>query len=91
MTAVKDLEWSPRRNLSGGEQSIVDFDNGYSASVLRGGNAYTSGGTYEVAVLHGGGIDYSTPITSDVLGYLSEAEADDALAQIEALSPKTSA
>jgi hypothetical protein len=43
------------------------------------------GGTYEIAVMRNGHIDYSTPITDNVLGYLSEDEANAALAAIGAL------
>lgn len=37
-----------------------------------------------------GNLDYTTPITDDVLGYLSEAEANKVLSDIEALpAPST--
>lgn len=82
---IHELPWQPHRSGLGGEQAIVTFPNGYGASVLRGGQYYTSGGTYEIAVLHHGDITYDTPITSDVLGHLSESEANETLEQIAAL------
>lgn len=90
MTTIADLEWEPHPAGIGGEQAKVLFDNGYEASVLRGGVFYTTDGTFEVAVMRGGNLDYTTPITDDVLGYLSEAEANKVLSDIEALpAPST--
>lgn len=81
---VTNLDFKP--TFAGGEQAIVKFENGYSASVLRGGMAYTKNCTYEIAVLDkDGNIDYTTPITSDVLGYLSEDEANSSIEQISNL------
>ncbi len=80
MTSTIDkLTWTPRAAI-GGEQAIVKFPNGYSASVLRGGHSYSAGGTYEIAVLGPDG-----DITYDVLGYQTEAEANAVLAAIAAL------
>ena len=84
MAAIAELKWNTH-SVGGGERALVIFPNGYSASVLRGGWGYTDGGTYEIAVMQGDEIDYSTPLGNDVLGYLSESEANTALAQIEAL------
>lgn len=86
MTTIDRLIWTP--GPLGGGQAKITFPNGYGASVLRGGAAYTAGGTYEVAVLHNGDITYDTPITDDVLGYQDEAEANAALAAIAALPAK---
>lgn len=84
MTEIKDLEWKKRRAVSS-EQALAHFPNGYTASVLRGGFAWTDGGTYEMAVLRDGYLDYTTPVTNDVLKCLSEEEANHALRQIENL------
>ena len=55
----------------GCEQTIYTFPNGYGASLIRGGT--TSYGGLELAVLDGdGNITYDTPVTSDVLGYLTD-------------------
>lgn len=73
-----------------GTQAKVFFPNGYGASVVRG--PYTYGGSkgfYELAVLKGteAGFDltYDTPITDDVVGYLTADDVTDLLAKIEAL------
>ncbi len=81
------------RSLNGGEQKVYRFDNGFGASVVRG--PYTYGGDaglFEVAVVkfHGDGansfkITYDTPITDDVLGYQTDEDVADVLAQIAAL------
>lgn len=63
----------------GGEQHIFRFPNGYGASIVRGYGTYGyEQGLYELAVIRFVGDDpddfglcYSTPITDDVLGYLS--------------------
>ena len=62
------------------------FPNGYGASVLR--SSYSFGGDrglFELAVLKDGDICYSTPITNDVIGYLTADEVTEYLQQIEKL------
>ena len=80
-----------------GTQVIFEFVNGYGASVVRFGIPAMGGiiaGSYgaaankwELAVLRNGQIDYSTPITDDVIGYLDESEVVPLLAQIATLDP----
>lgn len=82
---IDDLDWKPHPVGLGGERAVVEFANGYQASCIRGGMFYTKGGTYEIAVMRGGSLDYTTPITSDVCGYLSESEANELLRNIAAL------
>lgn len=69
------------------KQSIVQFSNGYGASVVLG--PYTYGGKdglYELAVYDKDGqITYDTPITNDVLGYLSEEDVEKILTDIKNL------
>lgn len=86
------------RAKDGGTQQVHRFDNGYGASVVR--SPYTYGGLdglYEVGVIVFDGasnnyqLTYSTPITDDVLGYLTADEVDDTLAQIAALPPREEA
>lgn len=87
MAATFDsLEFRDKPDASRGIQAILDFDNGYSASVIKG--PYTYGGDeglYELAVLHGGSIVYDTPVTNDVEGYLTPEKVTELLQQIEAL------
>ena len=85
MVKITDLEWKDHPSKRGGEQATHVFANGYEASCLRGGPFYTSNGTFEIAVMRDGHLDYTTSITDDVLGHLTEQEANDALAAIEAL------
>jgi hypothetical protein len=70
-----------------GKQCIVQFPNGYGASVVQGEHTYGGkDGLYEIAVFgKDGHISYSTPITDDVLGYLSEEEVEKTLIDIKNL------
>ena len=68
------------------EQWKFKFDNGYEASVITGGIAYCNKAQpYELAVLKHGELCYDTPITDDVLGYLTSNEVYDLLDKIEQL------
>lgn len=67
-------------------QHIYRFSNGYGASVIQ--NRYSYGheyGLYELAVLKDGRLCYSTPITSNVIGYLTADKVVEHLRQIEEL------
>lgn len=68
-------------------QYIVEFPNGYGASVVGGVPGLYGDGihSFEVAVLKHGQICYDTPITNDVIGYQTEDEVTAILRQIEAL------
>jgi hypothetical protein len=70
-----------------GKQCIVQFPNGYGASVVQGPHTYGGkDGLYELAVFgKDGEITYDTTITNDVLGYLSEAEVEKTLLDIKNL------
>ena len=64
------------------------FINGYGASVVS--HEYSYGGRdglFEIAVTHGNGLCYATPVTSDVLGWLDHAGVMDILMQINTLPP----
>ena len=84
----------PHPTGMGGWQKIYRFKNGYGASVVFFPGSYGyENGLYELAVVKfcGDGdadynLTYETPITDDVIGSLSEAEVDNTLLQIEALT-----
>lgn len=80
-----------------GVQELYRFDNGYGASVVRHMHSYGGpDGFWELAVINwnrgkghcGKGhweFDYTTHITDDVLGYLTRANVDEILEEIQAL------
>jgi hypothetical protein len=87
MSTFKTL---PNKPINGGIQYLAFYPNGYGASIVQHNFSYGHDqGLWELAVIKGKeahwGICYDTPITSDVLGHLSEAEVEDVLLQIEAL------
>jgi hypothetical protein len=66
------------------------FGNGYGVSVVRGPGSYGyEAGLWELAVLVGDEREYTlcydTPITNDVIGYLSQEEAIELCDKIAAL------
>lgn len=74
----------------GGIQYVFKFDNGYGASVVKGFSTYgAADDLWELAVLHFDGdewsITYNTPITDDVIGYLTDEEVGEYLEQIKNL------
>lgn len=70
----------------GNERYIFQFANGYGASVIRSRQSYGGPeGFYELAVLKGGKINYKTPITNDVIGWLDADEVEELLDKIKAL------
>ena len=75
--------------LPGHTQHAYYFDNGYGASVLRTPHSYGSRlGLWELVVLKEmparvWSVCYHTPITKDVIGWLSEEAVDILLAEIE--------
>ena len=76
---------------SGAVQKVYKFDNNYGASVVKGEHTYGGDeGLWELAVIifdTSGGFNlcYTTPITSDVEGHLSDDDVEVLLAKIEAL------
>jgi hypothetical protein len=73
MINFKDLKFEAWPDM-GGVFCRIQFENGYGASIVR--HQYSYGGKdglYEMAVIDSEGkITYDTPITNDVIGYLSE-------------------
>lgn len=88
---VEYLNEELSRPRNGGFQYWFSFPNGYAGSVVKG--PFTYGGDvdlWELAVMDGKtmSVCYSTPITDDVLGYLTDAEVNHYLDQIRALPIK---
>jgi hypothetical protein len=67
-----------------GTQAELTFPNGYGASVITGGYG-NERAPYELGVVKGGSLDYSTEITGDVEGYQTAEQIDVLLQRIEAL------
>jgi hypothetical protein len=87
MKTFKDLNFNPHPNNMGGVQAIERFENGYGASIVKTPFSYGGkDGLYELAVFgNDGHITYDTPITNDVLGYLSEQDVTEILIKIQQL------
>jgi hypothetical protein len=87
----EQLEFAPS-HMPNGIWARKFFPNGYGASVIRSDYSYGGeAGLYEIGVLIGSEGDYclcyETPITDDVLGYLSESDVTTTLQAIAALPP----
>jgi hypothetical protein len=70
-----------------GKKSRMHFDNGFGVSVVS--HSYSYGGRdglYEIAVLYSDdNLTYDTPVTNDVIGYLSEEEVSNVMKQVQEL------
>ena len=78
--------------LFDGVQELYRFENGYGASVVRHMHSYGGeDGQWELAVIRWDEEDYEivyhTPVTDDVLGWLTRVEVNAFLKMIEALGP----
>lgn len=86
MKTFQDLEFKPHP-MGSGIISRIKFDNGYGASVVK--TPYTYGGDkdlYELAVTDSNDdLTYSTPVTNDVEGHLTEEDVTKLLIQIQNL------
>ncbi len=89
MDAIVPFKVVPNR--LGGSQRLYRFENGLGASLIQNSMSYGGDeGQYELAVIRwdgdGWSLDYDTPITDDVLGYLDEDEVQTHLEAIAALT-----
>lgn len=83
--SFSDLTFVPR-SWDDGVAARFTFPNGYTVSVVRGDSTYGGReGRYELAVLHGGDIVYDTPVTNDVLGWLTEGDVTEQMNEVAAL------
>lgn len=80
----KTLKSNP---INGGIQYHFKADNGYGASIVKHSFSYGhEDGLWELAVIgKDGDLCYTTPITSDVLGHLTEEEVNETLVKIAEL------
>ncbi len=87
MKTFKDLEFNQNNpNDLEDVHAIIEFDNGYGASVLSTSYSYGGkNGLYELAVLKDGDLCYTTPITNNVLGWLKEEDVNRILTDIQNL------
>lgn len=75
-----------KENYNGGVQIVHSFENGFGASVIKHKGSYGwTQDKWEIMVLEDGEACYTTPITDDVIGYLSDSEVEETLSQIEDL------
>ncbi len=94
MKQFKDLKFKPHQTGTG-LHALIFFKNGYGVSVVRfelaggfGYGSYTNNESeWELAVLFGNKnsweISYNTPITDDVMGYLSEEKVTDVMLRVQ--------
>lgn len=81
----------PSNPINGGIQYVAKFDNNRGASIVQHDFSYGNRqGLWELAVTKyksetEWSIDYSTPITDDVMGFLSEDEVNNVLLKISQL------
>ena len=86
-----DLNFQPHSNYpDSGIAARHFFPNGYGISVVRFPGSYGADeGLYELAVLQGledeWEICYDTPITDDVMGYLTIEDVETVLTQVKEL------
>ena len=72
-----------------GTFSEITFANGYGASIIRYPHSYGWPNLYELAVIHEGKVDSTTPITDNVLGHLTPNRVTKALREIADLPSTT--
>ena len=89
MKTFEDLEFEQLNDAPYmvGKKSRMHFDNGFGVSVVSHTHSYGGrSGLYEVAVLDKDGLlTYETPVTSDVIGYLTEEGVTDVMKQVQEL------
>ena len=87
MKTFKDIEF--KTNPMGEEFGVTSrtkFENGYEASVVKSEYSYGGrDGLYELAIFKDDEICYDTPITDDVIGYLTEDGVTETFVKIQEL------
>lgn len=90
MKTFHDLEFKSQTFSTAYYPAIISrmmFDNGYGISVVQGEHTYGGKlGLYEIAVLDKyGDLCYTSEITNDVIGHLTELEVSDYMIKIQKL------
>ena len=88
MKTFSDLEFKAHpMGADFGVVSRIKFDNGFGASVVKGPHTYGGDtGLYELAVTDSNDdLTYTTSVTNDVEGYLTEEDVIKLLEQIQNL------
>ena len=89
MKKFEDLEFKKIEDASIliGVKCQMVFENGYGVSVVSHTHSYGGkDGLFEIAVLgKDGDLTYDTPVTNDVIGYLSQEEVTDIMKQVQEL------
>ena len=81
MKTFKDLVFN-----SSNRARIKDFGNNYGVSVITGYGTYSNeSNPYELAVLFNNELCYTTEITDDVIGWLTEDEVTEIMIKIQNL------
>ena len=89
MKKFQDLPFFPINDapFMVGKKARMHFDNGFGVSVVS--HSYSYGGRdglYEVAVLDSNDeLTYDTPVTNDVIGYLTEEDVSNIMKQVQEL------
>jgi hypothetical protein len=86
----KDLKFVPTEPFLDGIKSSLHFENEYGVSVVRHKYSYGYGlGLYEMAIMNkDNDIVYNTPVTNDVLGYLTENDVSNYMIKVQRLEKK---
>ena len=85
MKTFKDLEFK-HHSIGNGVQAVMTFKNKRGVSVVKLRGSYGYPNLYELVVLNkNGGLDYTTDITDDVLGDLTEEDVTNTIHKVEIL------
>jgi hypothetical protein len=70
-------------------KASIEYKNGYGNSILFGSLFYSNGvDNYELAVTYNDGMDFSTPLTDDVVGYAPASVVELYMIATQRLEPK---
>ena len=89
---IYNLKFEHHPNHDNGVRATIFFPNGYGASIISSKYSYSNDDQpYELAVMKGASLDkayvcYDTPITDDVIGWLTLTDVMKTLAKIESLN-----